>query len=225
VLVRAISNDSPGSKGGGRGGGAAPPTTGAVGAASTTVAPSSGSGGQGGTGGGAATGTPVKLQLDEVAPPGQVLPRYWLSATNHAGGYRVGVPASFWDVTAIGPDTYLEWPGEETFRAAFEVHTHPKGQDPYALLRGEEAGFAKQHRQDQYKLVKLTGSWTYHRLAAAAWEFTWVRNDKLTHARVVAFKTPSHTYSVLYRSNDVFWYGGGSAEFPQGFEEAFTPLG
>jgi len=166
----------------------------------------------------------VKLELHEVAPPGQVLPKFWLSATNQAGGYRVGVPASFWEVTAIGADTYLEWRGDETFRAAFEVHTQPKVQ-PYQLLQREAAGFAQQHQQDQYKLVKLTGSWTYQHRSAAAWGFTWVRNDKLTHTRVVAFNVGSHTYSVLYRSNDVFWYGGGSAELPQGFEEAFTPLG
>ncbi|HEX6677983.1 MAG TPA: serine/threonine-protein kinase [Actinomycetes bacterium] len=225
LLVRAISDDPPGSKSGRGGGTAATPTTRAAGGAGTTAAPSAGSGGQGGSGSGAATGTPVKLELDEVAPPGQVLPKYWLSATNRAGGYRVGVPASFWEVTAVGQDTYLDWPGEETFRAAFEVHTHPSTQNPYELLRREAAGFAQQHRQDQYKQVKLTGSWTYQRRHAAAWEFTWVRNDKLTHARVVAFTVGSHTYSVLYRSNDVFWYGGGSAAFPQGFEEAFTPLG
>lgn len=128
-------------------------------------------------------------------------------------------------MTAEGPDTYLEWSGEETFRAAFEVHAHPKSQDPYELLRREAASFAQQHRQDRYELVKLTRSWTYRRGPAAAWEFTWVRNDKLTHTRVVAFHAGSHTYSVLYRSNDVFWYGGGSAAYPQGFEEAFTPLG
>jgi hypothetical protein len=30
---------------------------------------------------------------------------------------------------------------------------------------------------------------------------------------------------VLYRSKDLWWYGGGTDDLPLGFEQAFTPLG
>jgi hypothetical protein len=208
ALARAVRDDPPSSKG--RQGTTATPTS---------RAPAAGAGA--GTSGG--TGTPTRLELAKVAPPGQVLPRFWLSATNQAGGYRMGVPASFWDVIAEGPTTYLEW-REPMFQAAFELRSYPKTRDPYEQLRGDAAAFAERHRQDQYKQVRLTRNWTYRRGPAAAWEYTWVRNGELARARVVAFQAGSHTYTVLYRSKDLWWNAGGTSDYPTGFEQAFTPL-
>ncbi len=167
----------------------------------------------------------MQLDLAKVAPNGQILPRFWATATNPAGRYRIGVPASFWQVTAEGTSTYAEWPGDSTFEAAFEVQQYPTAQEPYALLRSRSAAFARAHPADQYSVKQLDPTWTFKRGPAAAWEYTWIRNGQLTRARVVAFRSAGHTYTVLYRSKDLWWNGGGTSVFPTGFETAFTPLG
>jgi len=165
------------------------------------------------------------LQLTEVAPAGQTLPNgSWRSATNQDGGYRIGVPSDSWVATAEGPATFVGWPSDATFNAAFEVYSYGSAEDPYKLLQRDAAAFATNHAQDQYKRVRLTKNWTYKRKPAAAWEFTWMLNGELTRARVVAFRWGSHTYEILYRSKDLWWYDGGSSAFPIGFELAFTPL-
>jgi hypothetical protein len=207
------------------------PTTRSVASAAPTTTPASprsapGSSAGSGTGVAApATGTPVELDLATVAPGGQILPRFWASATNTDGGYRIGVPSSQWQVVAEGTSTYAEWPGDAMFQAAFEVRQHPAAQDPYALLRSRSAAFARQHAGDRYRLADLDPTATYRRGPAAAWEYTWVRNGELTRAREVAFRAGGHTYTVLYRSKDLWWNGGGTSVFPTGFETAFTPLG
>ncbi|HEX9343580.1 MAG TPA: hypothetical protein VF995_08215, partial [Actinomycetota bacterium] len=172
----------------------------------------------------AATATPVTLPTSEQPAPGQLLPKFWTSATNQAGGYSVGVPQT-WDVSATGTTTDVEWLGERTFEAAFQVQALPQTQAPLQWLKGQAATFATDHQSDSYTQLKLTSHWNYKGQPAAAWEFTWFRNGEKTHARWVAFRSGSHTFAVLYRSRDVFWLGGGSAVFPEGFEQAFTPLG
>jgi len=193
-------------------------------APSTTESAAAGSGQSGSATTETPLATPVTLQTTEQEVPGQILPRFWTSATNQAGGYSVGVPQT-WDVSAIGTTTDVEWIGERTFEAAFQVQAMPSSQDPFGWLRGQAATFAAAHKADGYTKVQLTSDWTYKGQPAAAWEFTWFRNKEKTHARWVAFRSGSHTFAVFYRSRDVFWLGGGSAVFPEGFEKAFTPLG
>jgi hypothetical protein len=168
---------------------------------------------------------PVKLDLVKIPPPGQVLiDKFWRSATNRAGGYRIGVPSNLWQVIAQGPTTYAEWPGSG-FGSAFEVHSYPRAQDPFEVLRRDAAAFAAQHKEDRYKLIRLTRRWTYRQRPASAWEYTWVLNGDVSHALVVGFRAGSHTYTVLYRMRELWWPGGGGTRnWQPGFEQAFTPL-
>jgi hypothetical protein len=46
-------------------------------------------------------------------------------------------------------------------------------------------------------------------------------NGELTHAREVAFRVGPRTYTVLYRSQDVWWLQGGSDAWPTEFEQSF----
>jgi serine/threonine protein kinase len=157
----------------------------------------------------------------ETGPDGQTLPRFFGSAANRAGGYAVGVPQAF-DVVTAGPTTFVEW-DDSMFRAGFEVRSY-RSVDPWARLVQDERQFKAEHKDDEYKRQTLTRRWTYRGQDAAAWEFTWMLNGEPMHAREVAFRVGPRTYTVLYRSKDLWWLGGGSQAYPEGFERAFFPL-
>jgi hypothetical protein len=152
---------------------------------------------------------------------GQNLPRFTVSATNTDGGYAIAVPSG-WDVVTVGGSTYADW-NDTMFASAFEVRSMPAA-DPWATVKKLEKAFAAAHAADGYERVSLTDRWTYAGRPAAQWEFTWQRNGVLAHARVVAFSGRNRTYTVLYRSNDIWWLGGGSDQFPTDFERGFTLL-
>ncbi|WP_088320655.1 serine/threonine-protein kinase [Kineosporia sp. R_H_3] len=156
-----------------------------------------------------------------IAAAGQNLPRFTLSATNTDGGYAIAVPSG-WDVVTVGASTFVDW-NDTMFASAFEVRSMPAA-DPWATVQKLEKTFAAAHSADGYERVSLTDRWTYAGRPAAQWEFTWQRNGVLTHARVVAFSGRDRTYTVLYRSKDVWWLGGGSDRFPTDFERGFTLL-
>jgi hypothetical protein len=164
------------------------------------------------------------LQAVEPAakgPAGQTLPRFFEAASNGVGGYAMGVPQGF-DVVTAGPTTFVEW-NETMFRSGFEVRSY-RSVDPWARLNQDEKQFAREHTGDAYHRERLAHRWTYRGQAASAWEFTWTQNGEPMHAREVAFRVGARTYTVLYRSKDVWWLGGGTADFPEGFERAFFPL-
>jgi hypothetical protein len=161
-----------------------------------------------------------QLEKSEVGPRGQNLARNFKSVSNPVGGYALGMPLAF-ESTAVGPTTLIDW-NDTMFRSAFEVRSY-RAVLPFARLIRDEKQFAKDHREDGYQRKKLTRRWTYRGQQAAAWEFTWNYNGAVMHAREVAFRVGPRTYTVLYRSADLWWLSGGSADFPNGFESSFFP--
>lgn len=162
-----------------------------------------------------------QVEPSDAGPPGQSLARFFGSVANPVGGYAVGAPQAFEVVTA-GPTTFVEL-GDTMFRSGFEVRSY-HAVDPWARLVQDEKQFAREHAGDGYRRTQLTRRWTYRGQAASAWEFTWTLNGETMHAREVAFRVGSRTYTVLYRSADLWWLGGGSAAWPVGFEQSFFPL-
>jgi hypothetical protein len=156
-----------------------------------------------------------------TGPDGQILPRFFRSATNRAGGYAVGVPQAF-DVYTAGPVTFVEW-DDTMFHADFEVRSY-RSVDPWARITQDESQFARAHKGDGYRREKLARRSTYLGRDAVTWEFTWTLNGELMHARQVAFRDGPRTYTVLYRSADLWWLGGGTNDYPEGFERSFHPL-
>ncbi len=161
-----------------------------------------------------------QIKTSDAGPRGQRLPRFFESASNPVGGYAAGVPLGF-DSVAAGPITFIER-NDGMFRAVFEVRSY-RAMGLWDRLLQDEKKFAKDHAADNYQRLRMTRQWTYAGRPAAAWEFTWTLNDTLMHARVVAFRVGPRTYTVLYRSADVWWLGGGSSEWPTGFEQSFYP--
>ena len=189
---------------------------------STTASQAAGGSGQGSSESTATTvGVPSTLPTTEQAAAGQVLPKFWTSATNQAGGYSVGVPQT-WQVSATGTTTDVARVGEREFEAAFQVRVLPRTQDPLRWLKAEAASFAAANKANDYTQVHLKNDWTYKGQPASAWEYTWFHNGEKTHARWIAFHSGGRTFAVFYRSRDVFWLGEGSAVWPEGFEQAFT---
>jgi tRNA A-37 threonylcarbamoyl transferase component Bud32 len=182
------------------------------------AARSSGSDGALAEGSQAASGV-VPLTVQSGAWPGQTLPAGFASATNTAGGYRVGVPSSF-DVRAAGTTTYLEWP-DAMFDQVFEVRRYARG-DALDRLSLHSSTFRADHADDAYAEIRFTDNWTYHGQDAAAWEFTYTRNGDKVHVREVAFSRGDATFTVLYRIKDLWWLSGGTASIPQGFEQSFA---
>lgn len=161
------------------------------------------------------------IEPDDVGPVGQNLAKNFDSATNPVGGYAIGVPLTFEVVTA-GPTTFIEQ-HSPMFQAGFEVRSY-QSVDPWARLVQDEKQFAKDHADDRYERKELTRQWTYRGQRAVSWEFTWMLKGELMHAQEVAFQVGSRTYTVLYHSVDLWWLGGGSASWPDGFERSFYPL-
>jgi hypothetical protein len=157
-----------------------------------------------------------------TGPAGQFLPRFFRAAANGTGGYAVGVPQQFGVVT-LGPVTFVEWDDDTMFRADFEVRSY-RPVDPWTRLVQDEQQFAREHKGDGYRREQLTRRSTYRGRDAALWEFTWRLNGEVMHARQVAFRDGPRTYTVLYRSTDLWWLGGGTSAYPEGFERAFHPL-
>jgi len=161
-----------------------------------------------------------EIEQSDAGPTGQSLAKFFDSASNPVGGYAVGVPQAF-DASAVGPTTFVAMQ-DTMFRAGFEVRSY-RPVDPWARLVQDEKQFAKEHADDGYQRKKLTPRWTYRGDQASAWEFTWTLNDVLMHAREVSFRVGPRTYTVLYRSTDLWWLGGGSNTWPDGFEQSFFP--
>ncbi|MFI5496386.1 hypothetical protein [Actinoplanes sp. NPDC051859] len=163
----------------------------------------------------------MEIPAEDAEAPGQDLPDYYSSARNPVGGYAVGVPTSF-EAYAVGPTTFVE-SNDTMMEANFEVHSY-ESVDPWARLTQDEKLFAEEHAEDQYKKLKMNQRWTYRGKPAVMWEFTWTRNGERTHGRQIAFRDGPRTYTVLYRSDDTWWLGGGSQFRLPEFEQAFTPL-
>jgi hypothetical protein len=160
-----------------------------------------------------------EIEQSDAGAAGQLLTRNFDSASNPVGGYAVGVPLGF-DSVAVGPTMFVE-EDSGMVRAGFEVRSY-RAVDPYARLVQDEKRFAQEHAADGYKRLELTRRATYWGRSAAAWEFTWKLNGNLTHARMAAFRVGPRTYTVLYRSLDLWWLSGGSNEWPDGFEHSFS---
>ncbi|MBB4764936.1 hypothetical protein ACFQFC_12065 [Amorphoplanes digitatis] len=163
----------------------------------------------------------VEVPAEDAEAPGQDLPDNYSSASNPVGGYAVGVPVVYEAYTA-GPTTFVE-SDDTMIQANFEVHSY-ESVDPWARLTQDEKLFAEEHAADQYKKLKMSKRWTYRGKPAVMWEFTWTRNGDRAHGRQIAFRDGPRTYTVLYRSADVWWLSGGSQFYPPDFEQAFTPL-
>jgi serine/threonine protein kinase len=158
-----------------------------------------------------------EVQPEDTPAPGQVLPAYTKSVTDAVGGYALAVPD--WHVYLQGPTTYVEWQ-DTMFYAAFEVRSF-RATDLQTRIRQDEARFRGEHRADSYELIRVSPSWTYAGRSAVAWDFRWTLNGERLRGRLVAFTIGSRTYTVLYRSADVWWYSGGSDVFPTAFEAGF----
>jgi serine/threonine protein kinase len=161
------------------------------------------------------------LEPKSTGPSGQTLAKFYDSVSNPVGGYAVGVPMAF-EVTAVGPTLFVEW-NDTMFQSEFEVRSY-KSVDPWTRLTQDANQFAKDHAADKYRRTLFDRRWNYLGKPASVWEFTWYLNGRQMHAREVAFRVGTRTYTVLYRSAENWWLGGGTSSNPIDFERSFFPL-
>jgi eukaryotic-like serine/threonine-protein kinase len=177
---------------------------------------------------GASRTTSPPRQPPESQPPAGAasgVPAGWTRFSNPSGGYAVAYPSG-WRLST-GLARHGTSFSEGTGRYLKVESAHP----PEVTASGDPLPGWQQNEQywsqrlPGYRLIGSVRRGSYHGMRAAVWEYTYVRNGRLTHGLNISFVSPSGSwgYSVLHLIPQDRW--ASSQGLIGSFEQAFSPLG
>jgi len=169
------------------------------------------------TSSGAAPGT----SAPSGAAPGQgTVPSGWDTFRRQAGAYSLAYPRG-WKVSTSSANNNTDVRGPDGLLIRVQSSDSPR--DPMQAWTQLERGFARTHAGRDYHRVALERG-RYNGFEAAVWEFSYLQDGQLVHARDVTFKSADGRwgYAVLLQAPEPRW--AEARAVGAHFERAFTAL-